>query len=337
MVLFLIDKMEKFDIVCVGDVLIDAFLGLHEASIHCRLNRTKCELCVQYGAKIPLDDCQFLIGGNGANVSIALSRLGHTSLLIAEVGDDEFAEKIEKALKQDSVDTKHLVQTKDAQSTFSIIINFQGERTIFTRHITRAHVFSFENIQTQWVYLTSLGNEWKHVYKKAVEFVQKTGAKLAFNPGSLQVDEGIQEIIDTLRYTDIFFVNKEEALQISKKKENEKIIPELLKNLQKLGSKRVIVTDGAKGSYAIDEKGSLFFCNTYDAPRVEMTGAGDSYASGVLGALLSNLSLEEAMKWGTVNATSVIGKIGAQPGLLTQDEIIKEIENHKELEVEELH
>lgn len=337
----------KFDIVCIGDALVDAFLGLHAASVHCRLDRTKCELCVQYGAKIPLDDCQFLIGGNGANVSVGISRLGYKAGIVAEIGEDEFASKIEKALMNEAVDIERLIQTKGAQSTFSMIINFQGERTIFTKHITRVHDFSFENLQTQWVYLTSLGNEWKHVYKKAVELTESSGAKLAFNPGSLQLDEGMEEIVRVIDSTDVLFVNRQEAEAITKSIKGTKSIrsikggyeevKNLLIELQKMGAKRVIITDGARGSYAIDEKGSMFFCNTFEAPRIEMTGAGDSYASGVLGALLSNLSLEEAMEWGTVNATSVIGKIGAQPGLLTQDEIIKEIENHKELEVEELH
>lgn len=333
----------QYDILCVGDAVIDAFLALHNASVHCRLDRTKCELCVQYGAKIPLDDCQFQTGGNGANVSVGLSRMGKSTALMAEIGDDEFTQKIHKALEKEQVDKSRVLQTQDASSTFSMIINFQGERTIFTKHITRQHNFSFENIQTQWLYLTSLGNEWKQVYKKAGEFIKTNKALLAFNPGSLQLDEGIQEIREVLPVTDILFVNKEEAVRISNfqfpisnEKENEEIIPELLRKIHEMGVKTVVITDGVRGSYTIDAEGKIVFCNTYESPRIEFTGAGDAYASGVLGAILSGKTLSDGMKWGTVNATSVIGKVGAQPGLLTKKEIEKKLSENPELKVEKL-
>ena len=317
-----------FDIVCVGDAIIDAFLSLHDANTHCKLNDKSRELCFECGGKIPLDDCQFLLGGNGANVSVGLSRLGYKTGLMAEIGTDEFSEKIKKSLEKEKVDHRYIQQTENAQSTFSVIINFLGERTIFTKHVKRAHKFPLDQIQSNWLYLTSLGKEWRHVYEEVFNLVSSKKWKLAFNPGVLQLDEGREEIIKLLSKTEILFVNKEEALRISNFQfpisneiTNEKIIIELLKNLQKLGTKNVVITDGMMGSYAIDEKGLMLYCNIYESLRIEMTGAGDAYATGALGALIYGGEIIDAMKLGTINAASVVGKIGAQPGLLTIEEM----------------
>lgn len=68
--------MLSFDVVCVGNAKIDAFLSIHEASQHLRLNKDTNELCIKSGEKIAVDKCEFLLGGNAANVAVGLSRLG---------------------------------------------------------------------------------------------------------------------------------------------------------------------------------------------------------------------------------------------------------------------
>ena len=52
---------------------------------------------------------------------------------------------------------------------------------------------------------------------------------------------------------------------------------------------------------------------------VEKTGAGDGYTSAFLAAWCHHLSVETAMQWGSYNAAAVIGKVGAQAGLLTNE------------------
>ncbi|MBI2190285.1 MAG: hypothetical protein HYU49_01970, partial [Candidatus Levybacteria bacterium] len=57
------------DFVCVGDATIDAFLSIHDANLHCRLNEKDCELCIKYGEKIPVDKFELSLGGIASNVS----------------------------------------------------------------------------------------------------------------------------------------------------------------------------------------------------------------------------------------------------------------------------
>lgn len=329
--------MNNFDIICVGDVVIDAFLSIHEASTHCRLS--DCELCVRYGEKIPIDSCEFLLGGNACNVSVGLARLSYKSSLIAEIGDDEFSHKITNGLAKEAVDSIHIIHTKNAPSSFAIGINFKGERTLFVEHVTREHNFSFEGLSPKWVYLTSLGKEWEETYKKTLDFVKSNSLSIAFNPGTLQLEEVRQIIAECLKYTTVLFVNKEEAQRllvfyggISGSLDSAK----MLEKLQSLGPKIVVVTDGKKGSYVVDEDHKQYCIDMFSGEPIEKTGAGDAYTSGFLSALLADQSVSEAMRWGSINSASVVQKVGAQPGLLRREEIEKVLNEHKDFQAREL-
>lgn len=318
------------DILVVGDALIDSFLSIQHDAKYCHVDRDKSEIFFDLGSKILVEDAQFLLGGNACNVSVGLSRLGFSAMLAAEIGTDEFSEKIINGLKKENILLDRLVQTKDAPSTFSVCLNFKEDRTLFVRHVVRKHDISLSDVSTLWVYLTSVGKEWKHVYKNVQELVSKTSCKLAFNPGSTQIHEGRESFRDILSLTDILFVNREEAEEIVygavQHTENETNTPQALTaELQKFGARVICLTDGERGSFVRTNTGEFLQEPIVKCTVVEKTGAGDAYASGFMGALLSEKSLQEAMLWGATNSASVIGRIGAQPGLLTKKQIIEKM------------
>lgn len=313
----------NFDVVCVGNAKIDTFLTLRKANNYLRLIKETNELCIKFGEKINVDKAELLVGGNAANVSVGLSRLGLNAGLIAEIGKDEFAQKIINTLSNEKVDTSQVLQTIGQQSSFSTIINFKGERTIFSEHVKRSHDFKFENIFSRWVYLTSLGDEWRGAYNKTLDFVKKTKSRLAFNPGTLQIRSGKKNIENAMFIADVIFVNKEEAKILLGYTTGQKSIEEIISNLQKLGPKIVVITDGQNGSYAIDDKGNISKKGIIETDVVEKTGAGDAYSSGFLSALINNKSIVDAMEWGTRNSASVISKVGAQHGLLYKTDFEK--------------
>lgn len=305
-----------FDVICVGNAKIDTFLTLHKANQHLRLLKETNELCIRFGEKISVDKAEILLGGNAANVAVGTSRLGLKTALVAEIGNDEFAQKIVNTLTSENVDTSNVSQIEGQQSSFSTIINYKGERTIFSEHVRREHNFNFENVSTKYIYLTSIGDVWEKAYEKTGAFVTKTNCSLVFNPGTLQIQAGAQNLANILSLTNVLIVNKEEATQVLSIKDKVLNIEELLKSLQKLGPKIVVITDGKNGSYAIGEKGEFFKQEIVETQVVEKTGAGDAYSSGFLGAIINNKSIDEAMGWGARNSASVIGKVGAQTGLL---------------------
>lgn len=319
--------MQQFDILCVGDALIDIFLFLTNPDEHFHESDQGHEFCFKLGAKIPVSDSKFYLGGDACNVSVGLSRLGLQVALVGETGDDMFAQKVIDGLQKENVHLDFFKQTENTPATFSVNIVAMQDRTILSRHITRQHEIDFTSAQSKWVYLTSLGDVWEPLYKNVLEYVTKNNIQLAFNPGSKQLQAGKDSFSDILKRVDVLFVNKEEASKIlSGSEETTKNIEDLLKEVQLLGPKIVSITDGANGSSAIDTHGKIYQQGTIPGEYVQKTGVGDAYATGFLGSLFYNKEdIQKAMLWGAINASSVVGHLGAQGGLLKKEAVEKKV------------
>lgn len=310
----------SFDVVCVGGATVDLFLLIDPNNPHIKFDQSSNELSIHLGDKIVLESSKLTVGGNANNVAVGLKKLGLNSALVAEVGEDEFAHDVLDSLRRHKIPTNLLKKTK-TPSSFSVVLNYMDDRTIFTRKVEREHDFSFKNLKTDWIYLTSLGKKWEHVYKKTAELVQKKGIKLAFNPGALQLDAGLSSFSYLLPMCNVLIVNKEEADQIVNGKQLMADIKDLLFELKKLGPNVVVITDGNNGSWAIDDKAKVYFHESSKSKAFSRTGAGDAYSSGFLAGLISHKTIEQSMGWGTKNAGSVIKLIGAQTGLMTLEQI----------------
>jgi sugar/nucleoside kinase (ribokinase family) len=329
------------DILCVGDSKIDIFLQIPESNPHFGLNEAKNKLFVSFGEKIYIERYVMDIGGNATNAAVGTARLGLNVGLCAEIGEDELSQKILNKLKKENINTDLLLQTNE-DTSISVGLNYQGERTLFTEHVKRDHNFNFGNEKTKFVYLTSLGNLWEETYEKTLSFIKQSDIKLAFNPGSIQLEKRGKVIMDIIERTDYLFVNKEEAEEILYGKElnlakvNENQIKKLLYGLRGLGAKNVVITDGENGSYVESEKNETYHLGIIKAEVIEKTGAGDAFSAGFLAAITHDLSIPKAMKWGTINSANVIGKIGAQEGLLTKSELEEKLLGNINLETEKI-
>jgi sugar/nucleoside kinase (ribokinase family) len=314
------------DILCVGDSKIDIFLKIPDDNPHFGLDKEKNKLFLSYGEKIYIDRYILGIGGNATNTAVGVARLGLNVGLCAEIGKDEFSRKIIEELKKENINTDFLSQT-DKETSISIGLNYKDDRTLFTEHVQREHNFDFTILQTQFIYLTSLGNAWEPTYQKVLEFKTINNVKLAFNPGTIQLEKRGKVFMDILEQTDYLFVNKQEAEEIIYGKElettaqNDNQIKKLLYGLKNLGVKNVVITDSDNGSFVQDENNEFYELGVNQTDVVEKTGAGDAYTAGFLAAVLNGKSVDEAMRWGTLDASSVIQKIGAQEGLLTKSSL----------------
>lgn len=320
----------------IGDAIIDIFLNPQASGSHFRRNEKTGELCFVHGQKIPLETAEICLGGNASNVAIGMRRLGFDTAVCAEIGSDIFAQKIVDVFRTEHVALSQLLQTPNAITSFAVVLNIQAERTIFVEHVKRDHPFSLAAITSEWVYLTSLGHKWEHVYNQAAIIVKEKGLKLAFNPGTLQLQEGLDIVTKLLPLTDILFVNKEEAARLAQTNvesplSEDSVIKTLFHVLQEMGVKTVVLTDGKDGSYASDESKQIYHMGIFPHTIVERTGAGDAYAVGFLAGILQGHDVAEAMRWGTANAGSVIEHTGAQKGLLTSDTIKRRLEEHKQI------
>jgi sugar/nucleoside kinase (ribokinase family) len=316
------------DILSIGDSVIDIFLKIPTTDPKFSLDKENNKLLINYGEKISVEKYIIGIGGNATNTAVGASRLGLNSGLCAEIGNDEFSQKIINTLKNEHVNVDCLIQDLDKQTSITVALSYDGDRTLFTEHVERKHEFNFESIQTRLIYLTSIGHVWEKAYEKICDFAKNTDVVLALNPGSLQLESKNKSLSDVIEQTDYLFVNKQEAEEILYGKEldvkledDKNLIKKLLFGLRSLGAKNVIITDSDKGSYSQDQNNKMYHLESVKVEAVEKTGAGDSYTAGFLSAILNGLDVKEAMVWGAINAANVIQKIGAQEGLLNKNQI----------------
>jgi sugar/nucleoside kinase (ribokinase family) len=124
-------------------------------------------------------------------------------------------------------------------------------------------------------------------------------------------------------------LNREEAALVGGG--DVKNVHDLFDKLHALGPKIILISDGPKGAYASGPEGRLFMPIYPDpAPPVERTGAGDAFASTFVAAIIKGLPLEEALRWGPVNSMNVVQHVGAQDGLLTENQLETLLKNAPE-------
>jgi len=151
-------------------------------------------------------------------------------------------------------------------------------------------------------------------------YAKEKGVRLAFQPGTFQMQLGKEKLAEVYAATEIFFCNKEESQQILGTTEDD--VKKLLTGIRALGPKIAVITDGPKGSYLMDESAAWRAPMYPDpAPPVSRTGAGDATASTTVAYLIKGLSPMEALMRGLINAASVVQGVGAQTKLLTAAEL----------------
>lgn len=307
-----------YDLISLGDSMVDVFLEVdpNDTESVCKLDREKCLVCFDYGAKIPVSKMTRVpASGNAANNAIGSARLGLKTAIYTVLGSDQDSEETKKVFEDEDVSTEFVVMESGKRSNFSTVLNYAGERTIFAYHEPR--IYKLPNFPpVNWIYYTSINKNHEILHTQIPEYIKKFDTKLAFNPGSYQLMEGMDGLKPILKVTDLLTLNREEAQILTGG--NLEDIKGLIVALRQAGPKTVVVTDGQNGSYASFDGREFWHVRTPNVSVVDMTGAGDAYSTGLLTAMISNKPLAEAMIWGTLNAASVVGYVGAREGLLTK-------------------
>jgi ribokinase len=311
--------MKSVQFLAIGDPVVDDFIKLKEATVHCDVDSSNCTISMRWGDKIPFDSVVSVAGvGNSANAAVAARRLGLSAALLGIVGNDQAGKDILAVYKKEGLDRSYMSVQKGAATNHHYVLSYESERTILVRPEAYRYVFPKKMPPPKTLYLSSLSNAvTKEYYDAMADYLEAhPNVFLAFQPGTFQMEQGVAFLSRIYKRSDIFFCNKEEAARILEK---EGTIPELMQGLAALGPKRVVITDGRNGAYGFDGA-SLVSVPLYPDPRdpVERTGAGDAFASSVTAALTLGKSFTEALLWGPVNSMSVVQKIGAQEGLVSR-------------------
>jgi ribokinase len=328
-----------YDLITIGDTVIDTYLPIDDAQI---LEEKGVKyLGLKWGYKIPVENGISVVAGNAANNAIGAARLKLNTAIYTNVGnkdDEQNDDRIKGKLKQEGVDIRYIAETDDLPSNHNIVLTYQGERTILVHH--QPFKFELPDLdKSKWVYLTSMAPNYVDtpVINQLINYLERSGVRLAYQPGTFQVKLGAKKQHRILSMTEFFIVNVEEAIHFLGLEEKQKPVPikDLLKGIFDLGPKKVVITDGGKGSFGFDGD-KYFSLECFPAKLVEMTGAGDAYATGTLAGLIHGLPLEESMRWGAANSASVVEQMGSTPGLLTLNKMEEKLKENKKITAKEL-
>ena len=255
-----------------------------------------------------------IAGGSVANSIVGLSQLGNSVSFIGKVNNDELGVKYEKSLINEKV--KYCYKKKEElvpTGTCLILITPDSERTMCT-FLGIAGKVSDKDIDETAVKNSELvfleGYLWdegkpKSAFDKAMNLSKKTAMSLS---DQFCVDRHKKSFLDLVKNKlDIVFANEQEALSLIEAKNFNEVVS-FAKELGKL----IVITRGEKGSIAIHNN-KVIECEIKKGLEiVDLTGAGDLFASGFLHGYVNNLSMKQSLEKGTEMSSKIIQIFGAR-------------------------
>ncbi len=318
-----------FDVVSIGSATVDVFADTNSEMIKF-LTGNKEEDFIVYpsGTKILISKLQFTIGGGGTNTATSFSRLGLKTGFLGKLGKDENSFKVIHLLESENIS---FLGKREGQTGYSIILDsIEHDRTILTYKGSNDFLLEedidFSLLKTKWVYSSSMMGESFETIKKLFSKLHQQGIKLAFNPSSYQVKTGFENLKEILSKCSVIVMNKEEGQTLVGKTISE---DELVFAIRQFPEQYVLITNGKEGVTLLHLDKLIKILPTPNLKVVESTGAGDAFASGFVAGLIKNLSLEDSLKLGMVQAESVIQAKGAKNNLLDFNSASKKMSGFK--------
>lgn len=317
--------MKKLDVLCIGDIVTDAFIKLidENAWTYKDDHGTKV-LAMQFGTKLPFDHVEVLEAvGNAANAAVSCARLGLNVAFDTNIGGDQEGRDMIAKLNKEGVDHRFVHIHPDMKSNYHYVLWYKEERTILIKHWDYPYHwphFRPDEIP-KWVYFSSISEKALPYHDQVADWLEANPeVKFAFQPGTFQMEAGVERLKRLYARTEVLVLNREEAVLVSGGDYDD--LHGLLDKLHDLGPKIVVITDGPAGAYASDGNERLKMPLYPDpAPPFERTGAGDAFASTFVAALIKGHNIESALQWAPINSMSVVQKVGAQSGLLSEHEL----------------
>jgi fructokinase len=253
-------------------------------------------------------------GGSVANSIVGLSQLGNKVGFIGKVNEDDLGGKYEEGLKKEKVEyfyskkkeelptgTCLILITPDSERTMCTFLGIAGkinENDVDVNAIKKSEIIFLEG------YLWDEGNP-KKAFNKAIENSNKTAMSLS---DLFCVERHKPNFLDLVKNKlDIIFANEQEITSLIGAKNFNEVVS-FSKELKKL----IVITRGEKGAFAIQGNETTICGIKENLKIVDLTGAGDLFASGFLHGYINNLSIKESLEKGTEMSSKVIQQIGAR-------------------------
>lgn len=253
-----------------------------------------------------------VVGGKGINVGVLLNNLEVDVVATGLMGLDNnqvFLEQFKQInLKHDFVfypgKSRTNFKIKDFQNHQETELNGQG--SVVEQNLVQDLLTYLDNhVQPQDVVIASgsvPGSVPENIYEQIGMIVNR-------HEGIFMLDSSKQWIKQGLKARPYLIKpNVEEICQMLNQTYNPELslnqLEVMIKQLQELGARNILVSQGSKGSYYFSEDGEIYQVNTAKGKLVNSVGAGDSMVGGFAYAMSKNLTLEEMLKFGAASGAA---------------------------------
>jgi sugar/nucleoside kinase (ribokinase family) len=260
--------------------------------------------------EMPTGVFENVLGGAATYSSIAASLLA-PARLVGVIGED-FAEAHLEALRERGVDTTGVERAKG--KTFRWRGRYSADLASRTSLDTQLNVFADFRPKIPAAYKSSqfllLGNIHPALQSEVLGQVERPKMVIA-DTMNFWISGEPKALAEVLKKVDLLVINDEEARQLSE----EHNIVRAARAIRAKGPKSIIIKRGEHGALLFDDQGT-FFVPAYPLEEVlDPTGAGDSFAGGLVGYLAAHAdaspgAIRRAMFYAAALASFCVEGIG---------------------------
>lgn len=285
-----------------------------------------------------------VVGGAPANVCGAFSRLGGSSAMITQLGEDGFGDKIVEEFLKYNIGTEYVFRTKFANTSLAFVaLKEDGNREFsFYRNPGADMLLDPKLIEKSWFKdifalhfcSVSLGDfPMRNAHVMAINYTREANNIVSFDPNLRfalwETKDALKRTVDDfVKYADIVKISDEEVEFITGCED----ICDGVNLLFSKGVKVVVYTKGSQGAKAYTKNLSAEVSGI-NVDAVDTTGAGDGfigaflyklYENGVTRAKLDNISgelLEECLDFANKYGAISVTKKGALPSYVEKKDV----------------
>ncbi len=279
-----------------------------------------------WGRTVWVDAIEEGFGGNGANTSYTLARLGTPVRLLGMLGADEAGDRIAATLRSAGVDVTHVKRSPRPTPATVVLVNQDGARALLHRpgasqdafadalELTPELIDGCDRFHLANVFaLPALRPRASDLVARA----RQAGLSVSIDTGWDARGEWLGVLGPCLPHADLLFVNEDEARELTGRSDT----VEAARVLQSRGARIVVVKLGARGC-VVCLGGESIASPGFQVPVVDTTGAGDCFVGGFLAALQRGQSYTDAARFANAVGALSVQKLGGATGLLTWEETL---------------
>nr|WP_136251812.1 ribokinase [Ningiella ruwaisensis] len=275
-----------------------------------------------------------ILGGKGANQSVACAKAGLTTFHVGSIHQND--EAMLEVMQRANVDLSLVNRQSQTASGHAIIqVNKEGENAIFL-YGGANHLLSQERIESildkakkdDWVLLQNETN----CVQDIIDIAYDKGINIAFNPAPMT--DNIANI--DLSKLSLLIVNEVEAMQLSQT-DNIEAAKDVLKDLSE--KTQVVLTLGKQGAIFLSSSAASnaqIQVSAFKVEAVDTTAAGDTFIGFFLAQYIAYLSataddankdtfavkpIENALKHACAASAISVTRNGAAPSVPSMEEV----------------